>query len=69
MDIARELQQNPDLFFVGEAEDKIVSTCMSGYEGHRNDNVEVFNCRSNIRIIPFLKGAAYEARLAFPVCG
>ena len=54
---------------VEEAEGKIVSTCMSEYEGHRNDYVEVFNWRSNIRIIPFLMGAAYEARLAFPVCG
>jgi ribosomal protein S18 acetylase RimI-like enzyme len=35
MDIERKLQQNPDLFFVGEVEGKIVSTCMSGYDGHR----------------------------------
>jgi len=34
-DIERKLKQNSDLFFVGEAEGEIVSTCMAGYDGHR----------------------------------
>ena len=34
-DIQRKLQVNPEWFLVGELEDKIVATCMTGYEGHR----------------------------------
>ena len=34
-DIERKLHENPDLFFVGEMGGEIVSTCMSGYDGHR----------------------------------
>jgi ribosomal protein S18 acetylase RimI-like enzyme len=34
-DIARKLRVNPEWFLVGELDDKIVATCMVGYEGHR----------------------------------
>jgi len=34
-DIERKLKENPDLFFVGEIDDQIISTCMVGYDGHR----------------------------------
>jgi ribosomal protein S18 acetylase RimI-like enzyme len=34
-DIARKLRVNPEWFLVGELENKIVATCMVGYEGHR----------------------------------
>ncbi len=34
-DIERKLDENPELFFVGEREGEIVAACMSGYDGHR----------------------------------
>jgi ribosomal protein S18 acetylase RimI-like enzyme len=34
-DIARKLRVNPEWFLVGEAEGRIVGSCMAGYEGHR----------------------------------
>ena len=34
-DIERKLQVNPEWFLVGVLEDKVVATCMAGYEGHR----------------------------------
>jgi ribosomal protein S18 acetylase RimI-like enzyme len=34
-DIERKLAVNPELFFVGILEGKVVATCMAGYEGHR----------------------------------
>jgi ribosomal protein S18 acetylase RimI-like enzyme len=34
-DIARKLRVNPEWFLVGELDNKIVATCMVGYEGHR----------------------------------
>ncbi len=35
LDIARKTEFQPDLFFVGEVERRIVSSVMAGYEGHR----------------------------------
>lgn len=35
MDIERKMKDSPELFFVAEIEDKIVGTCMAGYDGHR----------------------------------
>ena len=35
MDIERKLKVNPELFLVGETEDKIIASVMGGYEGHR----------------------------------
>ncbi|WP_428622723.1 GNAT family acetyltransferase [Sedimenticola sp.] len=34
-DIARKLKVDPELFLVGRIDDKIVTTVMGGYEGHR----------------------------------
>ena len=34
-DIERKLQVNPEWFLVGLVGDKVVATCMAGYEGHR----------------------------------
>jgi ribosomal protein S18 acetylase RimI-like enzyme len=34
-DIRRKLKVNPEWFFVGEMDGKMVATCMAGYEGHR----------------------------------
>ena len=34
-DIERKLQVNPEWFLVGELEEKIIATCMVGYDGHR----------------------------------
>ncbi|HKJ37290.1 MAG TPA: GNAT family acetyltransferase, partial [Anaerolineales bacterium] len=34
-DIERKLKVNPELFLVGEINDKIVASIMGGYEGHR----------------------------------
>ena len=34
-DIARKLAVQPELFLVGEADDRIVASVMAGYEGHR----------------------------------
>ena len=34
-DIQRKLSENPELFFVGEIEEKLIATCMAGYDGHR----------------------------------
>jgi len=35
LDIERKLKVNPEWFLVGLIDDKIVATCMAGYEGHR----------------------------------
>ncbi len=34
-DIARKLAEQPELFLVGTAEDKLVASAMVGYDGHR----------------------------------
>jgi ribosomal protein S18 acetylase RimI-like enzyme len=34
-DIKRKMQVQPELFFIGEIEGRIVATLMAGYEGHR----------------------------------
>lgn len=34
-DIARKLKVDPDLFLVATIDDRIVASCMAGYEGHR----------------------------------
>lgn len=34
-DIDRKLQKDPDLFLVGERNDRVIATVMAGYEGHR----------------------------------
>jgi ribosomal protein S18 acetylase RimI-like enzyme len=34
-DIERKLKVNPELFIVGKLDEKIISTIMGGYEGHR----------------------------------
>ena len=34
-DIARKLAYQPELFFVGTIDDRVVATVMAGYEGHR----------------------------------
>jgi len=34
-DIKRKMAVQPDLFLVGVWEDRIISTLMAGYEGHR----------------------------------
>jgi ribosomal protein S18 acetylase RimI-like enzyme len=35
LDIKRKLKVNPELFFVGIVNSKIMATVMAGYEGHR----------------------------------
>ena len=35
LDIARKTAFQPELFFVGEDEERIVASVMAGYEGHR----------------------------------
>jgi len=34
-DFRRKLKVNPEWFFAGVLESKIIATCMAGYEGHR----------------------------------
>ena len=34
-DIARKLEVNGEWFMVGTIDDRVVATCMAGYEGHR----------------------------------
>jgi len=34
-DIERKLKVSPEWFLVGELADKIIASCMAGYEGHR----------------------------------
>ena len=34
-DIERKLRVNPEWFLIGELDDKIIASCMAGYEGHR----------------------------------
>lgn len=34
-DIERKMADSPELFFVGAAENRIVASCMAGYDGHR----------------------------------
>ena len=35
LDIQRKLDVNPEWFLVGLAQERLVATCMAGYEGHR----------------------------------
>ena len=35
IDIKKKMEYQPDLFFVGIADDKVVASIMVGYEGHR----------------------------------
>lgn len=34
-DISRKLSVQPELFFIGEVDGKLVATAMAGYDGHR----------------------------------
>ncbi len=34
-DIRRKFDDSPQLFFVGEISEKIIASCMAGYDGHR----------------------------------
>lgn len=34
-DIARKMRVNPEWFLVGVLEERLVASCMAGYEGHR----------------------------------
>ncbi|MDM8536852.1 GNAT family acetyltransferase [Desulfobacterales bacterium HSG17] len=34
-DIERKLNDSPELFLVGEVDNKIITSCMAGYDGHR----------------------------------
>jgi len=34
-DIERKMKVNPEWFLVGEIDEKIIATCMAGYDGHR----------------------------------
>ena len=34
-DIERKMVDSPDLFFVCEMENRVVASCMAGYDGHR----------------------------------
>ena len=34
-DISRKLAVQPELFFVGEVESKVIASAMAGYDGHR----------------------------------
>ena len=35
LDIERKLKVNPEWFLVGQLDDRVIATCMAGYEGHR----------------------------------
>ncbi|MFC2088254.1 GNAT family acetyltransferase [Calditrichota bacterium] len=35
LDIERKLKVNPELFLIGELNDKVIASVMGGYEGHR----------------------------------
>ncbi len=34
-DIARKVKDSPELFFVAESSDELISSCMAGFDGHR----------------------------------
>ncbi len=34
-DIERKINDSPELFFVGQKDNKIIASCMAGYDGHR----------------------------------
>lgn len=34
-DIARKMADSPELFFTGKLDDRLVASCMAGYDGHR----------------------------------
>jgi len=34
-DIARKLADSPELFFAGRIDERLVASCMAGYDGHR----------------------------------
>lgn len=34
-DIQRKLEVNPEWFLIGEIDERVIASCMAGYEGHR----------------------------------
>jgi len=64
-DIERKLKVNPELFLVGILENKIVASCMAGYEGHRgwiNYLAVSPQCRRRGFAADMMKAAEYRLR-------
>jgi ribosomal protein S18 acetylase RimI-like enzyme len=55
-DIARKLADSPGLFFVGKLGDRLVASCMAGYDGHRG-------WIYYLAVQPSLQRSGYAARL------
>ena len=55
-DIDRKIQFQPELFFVGEVDSKIIASAMAGYDGHRGS---VFY----LAVLPELQGKGYGQTL------
>ena len=68
-DIARKLAVNPEWFLVGVIGDRVVATCMAGYEGHRGwINYLAVSPRLRRRGIATQMMAAAEERLRAAGC-
>jgi ribosomal protein S18 acetylase RimI-like enzyme len=55
-DIDRKIQFQPELFFVGEVDSKIIASAMAGYDGHRGS---VFY----LAVLPEFQGKGYGQTL------
>ncbi|MBC8384768.1 MAG: GNAT family acetyltransferase [Candidatus Cloacimonetes bacterium] len=55
-DIERKLKDSPDLFFVGEIDDEIISICMAGFDGHRG-------CVNYLAVKPEFRRKGYAGQI------
>lgn len=60
LDIERKLKVNPELFLVGEIEDKVIASVMGGYEGHRG-------WINYLAVLPDYRGNGYAQKIMIAI--
>jgi len=60
LDIKRKLKVNPELFLVGEINNKIIASVMGGYEGHRG-------WINYLAVLPEYQGKGYAKDIMFAI--
>jgi len=60
LDIQRKLKVNPELFLVGEINNKIIASVMGGYEGHRG-------WINYLAVLPEYQGKGYAKDIMFAI--
>jgi ribosomal protein S18 acetylase RimI-like enzyme len=56
MDIERKLKVNPELFLIGEYDNKVIASVMGGYEGHRG-------WINYLAVLPEYRGKGYAKKI------